>query len=332
MELTNDFEVGVPIDQAWALLTDLERIAPCMPGAKLQEVEGDEYRGLVKVKVGPITAEYKGTARFVDKNESEHKAVLDASGRDTRGQGNANATITATLEEQNGRTQVHLVTDLNITGKVAQFGRGVMVDVSAKLLKQFVGNLETMVLASDDATPGEAAAEPASEEQVVDAVKQAQSAKKAVKKAAKKTTKKAAKKTTKKAAAKKAPDEGEAAVAAAPVADEPAGATEALRPTEEPRMAEASDAIPPTRPAEETESATVSGNGADPGHQSSGPGDAATAAPTVRKIDSPDPEPVDLMDAAGSSVAKRVLPIVAVVVVVFVMVRLLRRRRQRKQG
>src|SRR5471030_239487 len=95
MELKNEFRVSVPIDAAWAVLTDLERVAPCMPGAELQEVEGDEYRGIVKVKVGPISAQYKGSARFVEKDDDLHRAVLLAEGRDTRGQGNASATVTA---------------------------------------------------------------------------------------------------------------------------------------------------------------------------------------------------------------------------------------------
>jgi uncharacterized protein len=146
MELTNDFEVAVPVDEAWGVLTDLERIAPCMPGAQLQEVEGDEYRGIVKVKVGPITAQYKGTATFVEKDDDGHVAVLKADGRDTRGQGNANALITARLESVGDGTKVSVHTDLTVTGKVAQFGRGVMADVSAKLLDQFVENLETTVL------------------------------------------------------------------------------------------------------------------------------------------------------------------------------------------
>ena len=106
MELTNDFEVGVPVEQAWAVLTDLERIAPCMPGAKLEEVEGDEYRGIVKVKVGPVTAQYKGTATIAEKDDAAHRAVLNASGRDTRGQGNANAVITARLTAVGDRTRV----------------------------------------------------------------------------------------------------------------------------------------------------------------------------------------------------------------------------------
>ena len=147
MELTNEFRVGVPVQQAWAVLTDVERIAPCMPGAELQEIEGDEYRGVVKVKVGPITAQYKGKATFVERDDDAHRAVLRAEGRDTRGQGNANATITATLTADGDGTAVQVVTDLAVTGKVAQFGRGVLADVSAKLLDQFVDRLEADVLA-----------------------------------------------------------------------------------------------------------------------------------------------------------------------------------------
>src|SRR5438874_3120817 len=146
MELTNEFRVGVPLQDAWAILTDVERIAPCMPGAELQEIEGDEYRGVVKIKVGPITAQYKGKATFVEKDDGAHKAVLRAEGRDTRGQGNANATITATLVSEGTGTRVTVVTDLAITGRAAQFGRGVLADVSTKLLGQFVHCLETNVL------------------------------------------------------------------------------------------------------------------------------------------------------------------------------------------
>ncbi|HZQ27876.1 MAG TPA: SRPBCC family protein [Acidimicrobiales bacterium] len=159
MELTNEFRVGVPVDQAWSVLTDVERIAPCLPGAELQEVEGEEYRGVVKVKVGPITAQYKGKATFQEKDDTNHRAVLKAEGRDTRGAGNANATITATLVPDGDGTKVSVVTDLAITGKVAQFGRGVLADVSGKLLNQFVACLESTVL-GDQATA--AAAAPAS--------------------------------------------------------------------------------------------------------------------------------------------------------------------------
>ena len=119
MELTNEFRVGVPVEHAWEVLTDVERIAPCMPGAQLQEIEGDEYRGIVKVKVGPITAQYKGAAHFVEKDEAGHRAVLRPEGRETRGQGNANATITAQLDPDGDGTKISVVTDLTITGRVA---------------------------------------------------------------------------------------------------------------------------------------------------------------------------------------------------------------------
>jgi carbon monoxide dehydrogenase subunit G len=148
MDLTNDFRVAVPPATAWTVLTDVERIAPCMPGAQLEEVEGDEYRGVVKVKVGPITAQYKGKATFQELDEAGHRAVLRAEGRDTRGQGNASATITATLVPDGEGTHVTVQTDLTVTGKVAQFGRGVMADVSSKLLGQFVECLESTVLSS----------------------------------------------------------------------------------------------------------------------------------------------------------------------------------------
>ncbi|TMK54747.1 MAG: carbon monoxide dehydrogenase, partial [Actinobacteria bacterium] len=133
MKIEDSFRVSVPVEEAWNVLLDVERIAPCMPGAQLQEVEGDEYRGIVKVKVGPISAQYKGAARIVEADEANRKVVIKAEGRDTRGQGNASATVTATLEADGDATNVAIDTDLNVTGKVAQFGRGVMADVSSKL-------------------------------------------------------------------------------------------------------------------------------------------------------------------------------------------------------
>jgi len=147
VELNHDFTVPVPIEEAWAVLTDLERIAPCMPGAQLQEVEGDEYRGVVKVKVGPITAQYRGAARIVELDPASHRAVLRAEGRETRGQGTAAATVTAELRPDGSGTAVHLATDLEVSGRVAQFGRGVLAEVSEKLLGQFTEELERTVLA-----------------------------------------------------------------------------------------------------------------------------------------------------------------------------------------
>ncbi len=138
MQITDTFHVDVPVEQAWDVLLDVERIAPCMPGAQLQEVEGDEYRGIVKVKVGPITAQYKGVARITEANIETRTIVIKAEGRDTRGQGNASATVTASFSDDATGTEVGIDTDLHVTGKVAQFGRGVMADVSSKLLAQFV--------------------------------------------------------------------------------------------------------------------------------------------------------------------------------------------------
>jgi carbon monoxide dehydrogenase subunit G len=233
MELTNEFRVNVPVDDAWAVLTDVERIAPAMPGAQLQEIEGDEYRGIVKVKVGPITAQYKGTARFQEQDKVGHKVVLRAEGRDTRGQGNASATVTATLVPDGDGTRVTVVTDLTITGKVAQFGRGVLADVSTKLLGQFVDNLERDVLSG--------AAHP----------------------------------------------NGSSAAAATPAA------------------APAASAAAPSQAA------------------------APTATATARRIEHPEPEPVDLLQTAGQPVAKRVVPLVGGLLAIFLIWRVVARRRKR---
>jgi uncharacterized protein len=236
MELTNEFRVDRPIDETWNVLTDVERIAPALPGAQLQEIEGDEYRGIVKVKVGPITAQYKGKATFVEKDDTNHKAVLKAEGRDTKGQGNASALITATLVPDAQGTKVTVHTDLSVTGKVAQFGRGIMADVSTKLLNQFVEQLETTILAGD-----------AGEAVKPDAVK---------------------------------PD--------APVA----------MATAEPEAPTPSPAAPPN----------------------------AEAAPTIRRLDHPEPEPVDLVGSAGASVAKRVVPVVIGGLLILLFARGVRRR------
>jgi hypothetical protein len=150
MELKNEFRVGVPIEQAWGTLTDVEYIAPCMPGAQLTEIDGEEFKGQVKVKVGPITAQYKGVAKFKEKDESQYRLILDASGRDTRGAGNAAAEVTAEMTADGDGTKIVITTDLKVTGKVAQFGRGVMADVSEKLIGQFVESLEQKLLESHE--------------------------------------------------------------------------------------------------------------------------------------------------------------------------------------
>ena len=143
MKIENSFTIDAPVDEAWSLLTDIPEIAPCLPGAKLTGEHDGVYSGSVKVKVGPVTAEYKGTASFVERDEEAHRAVIDGKGRDSRGAGNAQALITAEMREVDGATRVDIGTDLKITGKVAQFGRGVMQDVSEKLLGQFAECLAT---------------------------------------------------------------------------------------------------------------------------------------------------------------------------------------------
>ena len=146
MDLNHEFIVNVPVNDAWVILTDLERIAPCLPGAQLTEVEGDTYRGQVKVKVGPIVAQFKGQASFVSRDDIAHTASLKGEGRDTTGKGTASAIITAQLTSVTPTsTKCTVVTNLTISGKVAQFGRGALADVSDKLLAQFSENLNQLI-------------------------------------------------------------------------------------------------------------------------------------------------------------------------------------------
>jgi carbon monoxide dehydrogenase subunit G len=163
MELHHEFTVPVPAADAWRILTNLEQLAPCLPGAQLTEVEGEVYRGQVKVKVGPIVAQFKGQASFVTRDDTGYTASLKAEGRDTGGKGNASATITAKLEPTGATSAKCTVdTDLNITGKVAQFGRGALADVSDKLLLQFVDNLNALIASGTTTAAPTAAATPTS--------------------------------------------------------------------------------------------------------------------------------------------------------------------------
>jgi len=158
VELTHQFTVPAPIDVAWEAFNDLERIAPCFPGAALTSYDGEKFDGLVKVKLGPISLQYTGTGRFVERDDVAHRAVIEAKGKDKRGNGTAAAGVTAELTaDGDAATKVTVTTDLNITGKPAQFGRGVMQEVSDKLLGQFASCLETKL-----GTQGDADAEPES--------------------------------------------------------------------------------------------------------------------------------------------------------------------------
>ena len=157
MRLEHSFVVPVPVDQAWGVLLDVERIAPCMPGAALTEYSGDDFAGTVRVKLGPVNLLYKGSGRFLERDEAARRVVLEASGRDTRSAGTAAATVTSTLHPADDGTRVDVVTDLNVTGRPAQFGRGMLADVSGKLIGQFAACLAEQL----SAEPAAAAAEPA---------------------------------------------------------------------------------------------------------------------------------------------------------------------------
>jgi carbon monoxide dehydrogenase subunit G len=158
VDLNHEFIVNVPVNDAWLILTDLERIAPCLPGAQLTEVEGDIYRGQVKIKVGPIVAQFKGQASFVTRDDAAHTASLKGEGRDTTGKGTASAIITAQLTSVTPTsTKCTVVTNLTISGKVAQFGRGALADVSDKLLAQFSENLNQLITSSQAITYAPAA-------------------------------------------------------------------------------------------------------------------------------------------------------------------------------
>lgn len=141
VELTNEFTVAAPIEQAWALLLDIERLGPCMPGAEVTSFDGETFTGNVKVKLGPVNQTYGGKGRFVSRDPDTHTVVVQASGKDKRGSGTAAATITGSLHPAEGGTRVHVVTDLHITGPAAQFGRGMIADVAGKLTGQFAACL-----------------------------------------------------------------------------------------------------------------------------------------------------------------------------------------------
>jgi carbon monoxide dehydrogenase subunit G len=155
MELDHSFTVPVPPDQAWGILLDVERIAPCMPGATVDEVDGDVVNGRIKVKVGPVSLTYKGTAKFTERDPEAHVVVLEASGKETRGAGTASANVRASMvpDPSGSGTEVTMHTTMNVTGRPAQFGRGVMVEVGGKLVQQFAANLAKLI--SGDASGGD---------------------------------------------------------------------------------------------------------------------------------------------------------------------------------
>ena len=160
MELDNSFTVPVPPDQAWDVLLDVKRIAPCMPGATVDEVDGDVVTGRIKVKVGPVSLTYRGTAKFIERDPEAHVMVMEATGKETRGAGTASATVRAALgpDASGSGTQVTMHTTMNVTGRPAQFGRGVIVEVGGKLVEQFAQNLAHLI-AGDTAEGPDGSAE-----------------------------------------------------------------------------------------------------------------------------------------------------------------------------
>lgn len=160
MKIANEFTVTAPIGRAWELFNDLEQVIPLMPGAQLTGQEGDDTLGKVKIKVGPVTSEFNGKVRFVDRDDEQYRAVIDAKGKESRGTGNAAATVVATLHPEGDRTRVTVDTDLKVVGKLAQFGSGMLQQVSEKLLGQFVDSLEAKLAAENaPAAPVAAATE-----------------------------------------------------------------------------------------------------------------------------------------------------------------------------
>lgn len=295
MKINNEFTVGVPIDEAWNAMLDLERIAPCLPGASIDEQEDDSsYKGSMAVKIGPITAKYKGTVKYEEKDEANHRAVLNATGRDARGQGTASATITSTMEEASGGTKVMVETDMKLTGKAAQFGRGIAQDVASKMLGQFAecleerlgGDSEPEAAAASSSTSGDGASDASASSEVSSSASSAAN--------------------------------GGAMVT-------PGGVTPGASPGSLGAGSESS-ATSFARPV-----SSSSGNGGSSGGASaasSGASSSGEEKPKSRKIESSDPEPLDLGEMSQDAIMKRVMPVLigagALIVVLFILRRLRR--------
>ena len=310
MQLEHSFTVPAGIEQAWQVLLDIERVAPCMPGASLDTVDGDDFTGTVKVRLGPIGLTYKGKASFVEKDAAAHRVVIDAQGKDARGNGTASAKVTATLEPDGEQaTKVVVLTDLYITGKPAQFGRGVMVDVGNKLIGQFadclagkLGGTEVAPAPEDEAAPSVAnAAAPSAAAVEQPAVAGSGAA----------------------AVAEPAALAGGSGPAAAEVSVAPSGSA-----------AEIAAGEPVASAAEQPLTDVVAGvqataDSSAPGTDPIAPtftassGEAASSGETAS---SGEVEPIDLLSSAGPAVLKRLAPIGLAAVLAAVLFAILRRR------
>jgi uncharacterized protein (TIGR03382 family) len=170
LKIANEFTVSAPIEQAWDVLSDLEQVISLMPGAQLVGRDGDDFLGKVKVKVGPVTTEFTGRAQFLERDHEQHRAVISGKGKETRGSGNASATVTTQLHDAGESTRVTVDTDLKIVGKLAQFGSGMLQQVSEKLLGEFVNSLEKKLAAAGTAAPESPATTTASEPAPIDLI------------------------------------------------------------------------------------------------------------------------------------------------------------------
>ncbi|MEV0404536.1 SRPBCC family protein [Actinoallomurus sp. NPDC050550] len=324
MELDHEFTVPVPVEQAWQVLLDVERIAPCMPGATLDAAEADEFTGRLKVRLGAMTITYRGAARIASRDDAAHTVTIEASGKEARGSGTATATVQATLHEDDGRARVAVHTKLNVTGRPAQFGRGILAEVGGKLISRFADNLATELASEKPAT-----AETASE------------------------TGAGTPTTSGTAAPAEARAEAEASTAATTeeaVPAQPATSAPAETPTSSPQptaaemapsapeeaageAAERAAAETTARAPEETATGTPAANGAGAGvpaesaTEAAGEPEKATASkPVGTPAARPEAEPIDLLEIAGPSVAKRVVPVVAGLALLLVLWRLIRGR------
>jgi carbon monoxide dehydrogenase subunit G len=341
VQLENSFTVPVPVDEAWRVLLDIERIAPCMPGAALDSVQGDDFTGRVKVKLGPINLTYQGKASFIEKDEATHKAVIDARGKDQRGNGTAAAVVTATLASEGAITRVNVLTDLNITGRPAQFGRGVMTDVGNKLLGQFADKLATQLGAGEQAPAEQAPAEQPSAaasaaatatgavEEVAASVEQVEgngAAATAAKKAGAATKKAAAAATDKVGVSDtqeipKAKPAKKSAAGTASLATGSSGTAGATVSTGADTSAAATPKAPSGPPSGTTAPPTKPATGAPVRSVPSAPPAEARTLPQT------EPEPIDLLEVAGgAAMARYAAPAAGVFGVLLLIFLLLRRR------
>ncbi|MHA6798171.1 SRPBCC family protein [Bounagaea algeriensis] len=324
--MEHHFTVPVPVDVAWEALLDPERVAPCMPGATLSSVEGSDFSGSVKVKLGPVTLLYKGNGTFSEVDESARRVVLDASGKDSRGNGTAAATVTATLSEDGGTTAVRVDTDLKITGKPAQLGRGLISEVGGKLINQFADCLAERLAGAETAeepaqgTAAESVAQGSGQTQGAGQPQSSGQTQGSEPTQSSGQTQGAGEPTGAQAAEPRSASSAEQAGSAAPAAGAAAAGAAAA--------GAAGTSANGDRPAPET---AGSAQGERSGWRVTAPSSTgSTAANNAPRHAAQEPEAIDLLDTAGAPMLRRLAPALAAAVVVFVLLRLLRRRHRNK--